>query len=222
MLIECTSCHTTTETLVMGYFEPDFEFVTMSEFLYEHREELAALVEESAPVSVTPHDGFGIYGRYDWIEDAPFEEARGLLLALPGVEVVEMEHNRADYLPCGLEEISYGDASAFDYEDTSAGVWQEAEASGTDVLMTFRHGCDMELEWYEPHCSIVTQNYMQFIAERLGVDIENRGERYKRWGQEGRIEDILEHARPVFEANGMSHTDARETIESVFVTGARH
>lgn len=216
MLAECTSCHTTTETLALGYFEPDFEIVTMSEFLYQHRDDLSRLATETDPVSVTPHDGFGIYGRYNWEENAPFDEARGVLSALPGVEIVEMQHNRENFLPCGLDEISYGDVSNFEYDNTSEGVWIEAEESGADILMTFRHGCDMELEWYDPHFSVETQNYMNFIAERLGYNIENRGKRYKKWGQNEEFERILEHSRPIFESNGMQEDVAQQTIKEVF------
>lgn len=210
MVTECTSCHATTETLSMGYRDPDFELTSMIELLNRRRDDIRKHVTETEPVTVTMHDH---HGSYDWMPVEQLEYAREFFGSLPGVTVTEMEHSMENFLPCNFGK----DPAEFGVDNLSETVWSEAEAAGADVLINFWHACDRELAWYEPQYPLATQNYTTFVAERLGFDYDNKTKQYKIWGAQGRLDAIIDDARPVFMANGLSEPEAREIAASVFV-----
>ncbi len=67
-----------------------------TEFLAEHIEEIKPLLKEKGKKKVAYHDPCYL-GRANNIYDAP----RALLEAIPGVELVEMSHNKSTSLCCG-------------------------------------------------------------------------------------------------------------------------
>lgn len=206
---ECTSCHATTETVSMGYRDPGFELRSMTELLLERLDDLLEHVERTDPVTVTLHDHHGSYG---WMPPEQHDYARDLFGSLPGVDVVEMEHSREDYLPCNFGQ----DPDELGHDDLSRDVWREAEDAGADVLINFWHACDRELAWYEPDFPLVTTNYVTFVAERLGIEHENRTKRYKILGREGRLDELLTAAQDTYLANGLTDAEAWELAEAVF------
>lgn len=211
MITECTSCHGTTENFSMEYRNPDFELLSLVELLYQRRDELAEKAVRTDSVTLALHDH---YSSFDgWVPDTMATHAREFFRTLPGVDLVEMEHSRDDALPC-----NYGkDPSNFGLEDLSLEVWREAEAAGADVLLNFWHSCEDDLAWYEPDFPLETRNYTTFVGERLGYEYENVAKKYKRWGLESCIDDIVEHSRPVTDQNGLSESKSRELAEAVFL-----
>lgn len=210
MITECTSCHATTETLSMGYRDPDFQLMSLIELLYRRRGDVVDLIESEVPTTVTLHDH---HDSYRWMPTEQLEYARDFFSALPGVDVVEMEHSKEDYLPCSFGK----DPEEYGVDHLSREVWSEAEDAGADVLVNFWHACERELVWYEPEFPLRTTNYTTFVAERLGFEYENKTKRYKRWGREGRIGRIVDDARPVFAANGLTEAEAERIAETVYL-----
>lgn len=51
---------------------------------------------------------------------------------------------------------------------------------------------------------LVTRTYTTFVGERLGYEYEDVSKTHTTWDREGRPDDILDHARPVYEANRLS------------------
>lgn len=204
---ECSSCHAVTQTASLGYRSADFEFPFLPEFLNDHRERFLDRVEVSDPVTVTFHDHFDYRG---WMPDEQSETIRDLFSSLPGVDIVEMEHTRSERLPCNLA-VAPDDHP---YDDINRQIYREAEAAGADVLIDIFHGCHRSLLRYDHEFSTTTKNYATFLAERLGFEYRDKNRAYFRAAATGDVDAIIEDARPVFEANGLSETEARSIVDA--------
>ena len=105
-----------------------------TQFLLEHVDRLKRLFKNPLPMRITYHDPCYL-GRAN--DNNIYEEPRQLLQAIPGVELVEMSHNRALSLCCGgggggmwLDGFSWEKAHA----RTTEWRVKEAIASGAQVL----------------------------------------------------------------------------------------
>jgi Fe-S oxidoreductase len=74
----------------------DFPVRHYTEFLVDHLDNITPLFKENGKTKVAYHDPCYL-GRVNKIYDAP----RQLIKAIPGVELVEMEHNKSTSLCCG-------------------------------------------------------------------------------------------------------------------------
>lgn len=205
-ITECTSCFASSNKLSMGYRDPDgYEFTSMVEFLYDRRDQLIELATVTDPVTITLHDH---YDGFDWTPIEEAEMARDLFSALPGVEIVEMEHTLEDGLPCNF----YSDLSNWEYDDLTEKVYEEASDTGADLLINFWHACHRNMGVYDPYFPLETRNYANFIGERLGFEYRDITKEYKLAARDNDIEWILEDATPVLEANGISDEEATTII----------
>lgn len=208
-LTECTSCYATTEKFSLGYRSPDFEVESMLEFLADRTDELVDKTTEEEQVTIAIHDHYDSNG-WTTLDQAAY--AREIFSALPDVNVVEIEHSMEDSIPCNF----LADVSNYEFDDLSEQIFKEAEAAGADILINFWHACHRHLVTYEPEFTVKTKNYTTFIAERLGYSYADKNKIYKKEGVKGNVDKIIEDARPVFQANGLSEDDARMTIEKHF------
>lgn len=120
-------------------------------FLYELVKEGRIKFDRQLPVKVTYHDSCHV-GRWFNIYDEP----REVLKAIPGLELVEMEHNRENALCCGL-------VAAFNSMATVAHCGrrriEEALATGAEYIVTNCAGCGSQ---------------MNFTARTLGAPIQQK------------------------------------------------
>jgi len=119
----------------------DFSFETKhySEVITEKIAEGKFSFQEPVDMKLTFHDSCHI-GRAGGIYEPP----RELLKALPGVELVEMEHNREDALCCGsvLTRISEPDPTA---NKLGGKRIEEALATGADAVVALCPCCQFQL-----------------------------------------------------------------------------
>jgi len=119
----------------------DFRVRHYSQVLNELVKRGSIRFEKPLRAKVTYHDPCYL-GRYNRI----FDEPREVISAIPGVELVEMAHNRADSLCCG------GGGGRMWQEDLDAEVKmsqiriREAEASGAEIVVTACPLCLIMLE----------------------------------------------------------------------------
>jgi Fe-S oxidoreductase len=103
-----------------------------TEFLVERLEDLKPLLKDKGKITVTYHDPCYL-GRVNEVYNQP----RALLEAIPGLELVEMSHNRSTSLCCGGGGGGMW-LDGFQWEKAHARVseWRvkEAARSGADVL----------------------------------------------------------------------------------------
>ncbi|MFH2011458.1 MAG: (Fe-S)-binding protein [Pseudomonadota bacterium] len=120
--------------------EQDIEVVHLYQLLADDlKEGRLNFVENSSdkPVKVTYHDPCSL-GRMAEI----YEEPRKVVSAIPGVELVEMERNRADALCCGTSGwVNCSSCS----KKIQIERLKEAEATGADILLTACPKCGIHL-----------------------------------------------------------------------------
>ena len=213
LITECTSCFANTERFSSKYRSFDgYEFCSMIEFLERRRDRLADLVADTDPVTVAFHDH---YDPSQWTPTREGRLARRLFEALPGVEIVELAHGLEDALPCNF----LSDPAAYDCNDLTATVYEEAVEAGADVLINFWHACHRPMVPYDERYPLHTRNYATFLAERLGYSYRDKTKEYKVAAMDGDVDWIVEDAHPVYEANGLTEDDAREIVVEHLMPG---
>jgi len=119
------------------HFEQDI--LDFHEWLLDEIEDGRLRLERKLDLAVTVHDN--CYAKVGG--DRYFDQARRLL-DLAGVEIEEMRHHRADALCCGFGRGAGWSSNwriPFDILDGAATRIREAEATGTDILVTYCAGC---------------------------------------------------------------------------------
>ncbi len=140
------------------------------DFVHQRLEVLRPQLVNKLNYRVTYHDSCCL-GRHNKLYDEP----RDLLLAIPGIQLVEMVHNRENSLCCG----GGGGGMWLDSYYTSHGMerlsdrrMREAVATGADVLAI---ACPYEISRFEDAVKvagyedrIVVKDIMELLVESLG------------------------------------------------------
>ena len=140
-----------------------------TEFLVERLDELKPLLKANEFVKVAYHDPCYL-GRANGVYDAP----RALLEAIPGVELVEMAHNRSNSLCCGGGGGGMW-LDGFQWEKAHARLseWRvrEAAAAGVDILAV---ACPYEPPRFEDATktvagasSLIVKDILELLADSL-------------------------------------------------------
>ena len=116
-------------------------------------------------------------GRYMGVFDAP----RSVLEAMPGVELVEMEHYGPDAICCGVSSwISCGSTA----KSIQMARIAEAKATGADVMVTacpkcqihFRCALSGKVPTDKSAVDIPVEDFTSLVAKALGLDSKTTGE----------------------------------------------
>ncbi len=140
-----------------------------TQFLLEHIKQLGSWLKNRGPMRVTYHDPCYL-GRAN--ENNIYEEPRQLLQAIPGVELVEMSHNRALSICCGGGGGGmWLDGFSWEKTGTRTSEWRvrEAIAAGADVLAV---ACPYETPRFEDAVKstgnegkLVVKDVVELLAE---------------------------------------------------------
>jgi hypothetical protein len=115
------------------------EILDFHEWILEEIQTGRLRLERKLDLAVTVHDN--CYAKVGG--DRYFDQARRLL-DLAGADVVEMRHHRVDALCCGFGRGAGWSSNfriPFDILDGAVARIREAEATGTDTLVTYCAGC---------------------------------------------------------------------------------
>ena len=115
-----------------------------TQFLFERLEQIKPLLKKEIKARVAYHDP-----RYLGRVNAIFDEPRNLLITIPGVELVEMSHQRLNSLCCGGGGGGmWLDGFQWEKAHTRLSEWRvrEAVAAGAEILAV---GCPYEPPRFE-------------------------------------------------------------------------
>jgi Fe-S oxidoreductase len=141
-----------------------------TQFLAERLDQLKPLLKQEVDARVTFHDPCYL-GRANGVYDEP----RALLKAIPGVELVEMAHNRTASLCCGGGGGGmWLDGFQWEKAHTRLSEWRvrEAVAAGADILIV---ACPYESPRFEDAAKmvqeagrLVVKDIAEILADAMG------------------------------------------------------
>jgi len=149
---------------------------------------------------VTLHDSCGV-ARFG----TP-EAGRRLLQAIPGLTLVEMEHNRQDSLCCGgLANITRSEIT----EPIRRAPLEEAKATGADTLATICNGCQQAFAPFEDQYHLEVRSYISLVAEAIGVRYEDKFKKYINFGD---VDEVIAAAKEYIDASDYSVEEMKRIL----------
>ncbi len=168
----------------------DFEVKHYSELISDALKDGRLVLDKAVKARVTFHDSCHI-GRAQGIYEAP----RELLRAMPGVELVEMEHNRANALCCGSVLTLVGEKPVAPL--LGGQRLREATAAGAEKLVTLCPCCQVQLRDSAKRNNIdmPVTDLARFVAEAKGYTIADKTDRsLYLWGFFDKFIDLMKPA----------------------------
>lgn len=166
-VVFCTGCHLTCLGTLPRFMSVPFQSYELSQFLVENLDRIP--FERRIDKVVTMHDSCSV------ARLGTFELPRQLLRAIPGITLVEMEHNRDDALCCG------GTANTMRPEITGPmrrAPLEEAKATGAEIMATSCTGCIVSFTPLEDGYPFEVRSYINLVAEAVGVPHEDKFRKY--------------------------------------------
>jgi len=148
----------------------NFKVIHITEYLAELLKAGELTIPEDNPYNrstVTYHDSCRL-GRFMGVYDAP----REILAAIPGLELIEMEHNRNRSLCCGVSNWTNCTNTS---REIRAERLLEAKATEADRLLTSCPKCQIHLKCYtnneyvEPQIKLDIEDITVFLARAAGL-----------------------------------------------------
>jgi len=163
----CPECYRTFKLDYLNYVKLDCEVMHISELLAQKLETDGISFKEIRK-KVTYQDPCRL-GRHLGIYDAP----RKVLQAIPGIELVEMEHNREESVCCGTSCFTKCDSYS---KQVRVERLLEAKATGAETLITscpkcqthFRCAMTNKGEEKGPDIEIEVMDLVNLIADAMG------------------------------------------------------
>ncbi|MFC2000333.1 (Fe-S)-binding protein [Chloroflexota bacterium] len=159
----CTGCHMACLAILPPFMEIPFQSYEITQFLVDNLDKIPFTNPVNKVVAV--HDSCSV------ARLGTYEPTRTLLQAIPGVTLVEMEHNRDNALCCG------GAVNMMRPEITGAmrrAPLDEAKAAGAEILATLCTGCQENFAPMEQQYPFEVRNYISLVAQAVGVQHEDR------------------------------------------------
>jgi Fe-S oxidoreductase len=168
----------------------EFEVKHYSELISEALKDGRLVLDKKVKARVTFHDSCHI-GRAQGIYEPP----RDLLRAMPGVELVEMEHNRANGMCCGSVLTLVGEKPLAPL--LGGKRLREATAVGAEKLVALCPCCEVQLRdsAKKNHIDMPVTDLARFVAEAKGYQIPDKTDRsLYMWGFFDKFIDLMKPA----------------------------
>jgi hypothetical protein len=164
-------------------------------FLLDNLDKLTPLLKNPVNKRIALHEYAGELG--------VMEAVRGVLQAIPGIEIIELGHRSAGYTGTAL-------AAMKDYQRKSiAKTLRKAEEMRVDTLVGIYHNDHREFSGHELAWSFEVANYMELVGESMGI---NQPDIFKQLKLMGDVDAIMLSARDLIEEYGLDHAEVREVV----------
>jgi len=194
----CHGCYMVCLGILPRFMSIPFESCELSQFLVENLDRIP--FTQRINKVVTLHDSCSV------ARLGMFDPPRKLLQAIPGITLVEMEHNKGNALCCGgLTNITRPEIT----EAIRRAPLKEAKATGADILATICTGCQESFAPLEHQYPFEVRSYISLIAEAVGVQYEDRFKKYMGLGD---VTKVLAEARDYIDASDFSPEEMKRIL----------
>ena len=200
----CATCQCRFDKNIAPALDVPFEVLSFAQYLAANMSKLP--LSDAAAGTVTLHEACkSAYTGLD--RNGP----REVLQQLPGLTLREMKHHGPDTSCCGSGAISWFSESCAQFREDRL---QEADQTEAERLVTVCHHCNQTFSTEEPHYNFRVTNYVNLVAEAIGIRREDKCKKYTIWGN---LERILKDADEYIAESPFKKDRIIEVLKAVFM-----
>ena len=204
LVVTCPACYDQLKNVIPQYVSFDFDVQFISQFLYENLDRL----EFTTPLNkkVTLHDPCPLARGFK--DDLSL---RKIIKALPGVELVEMEHNQEESLCCGsVAGLTYPEYAGKFAQD----LMEEGKATNADIMINACPFCHISL------CALGDKYSFELTDLAALVNQAQGGYKYpdklREYWEYKDLEKILEESKEYIEESNLNMEMMKELLPLIF------
>jgi Fe-S oxidoreductase len=200
----CPTCQCRFDNTIAPAMDFPFKILSFPQYLAGNMNKLP--LTSAAAGTVTLHEA--CKSAYTGIDrNGP----REVLRQLPGVTLREMKHHGQDTLCCGSGAICWFPESCARIREDRL---QEAAQTGAERLVTVCHYCNQTFAADEAHYDFSVCNYVNLVAEAMGIQREDKFKKYSRWGD---LERIIKDADDHIAESPFAKNRIIEVLQATFM-----
>ena len=200
----CPTCQCRFDNTIASAMDIPFKILSFPQYLAENMNKLP--LTSVAAGTVTLHEA--CKSAYTGVDcNGP----REVLQQLPGVTLREMRHHGRDTLCCGSGAICWFPESCALIRKERL---QEAAQTGAERLVTVCHYCNQTFAAHEAHYDFSVSNYVNLVAEAMGIHREDKFKKYSHWGD---LERILKDADDYIAESPFDRERIIEVLQATFL-----
>ena len=199
----CPTCQCRFDNTIAPAMDIPFKILSFPQYLAANMKKLP--LTRAAAGTVTLHEA--CKSAYTGVDrNAP----REVLRQLPGVTLREMKHHGRETICCGSGAICWFPQSCARIRNERL---QEAAQTGATRLVTVCHYCSQTFAADEAHYDFSVTNYVNLVAEAIGIRREDKFKKYTRWGN---LERILKDADDYIAESPFDSERIMEVLKGAF------
>ncbi len=199
----CPTCQCRFDKSIAPGLAVPFRVLSFAQYLAKNMNKLP--LSDAAAGSVTLHEPCKV--AYTGLD---LNGPREVLRQLPGVSLREMEHHGRETSCCGSGAICWFPQSGARFR---ADRLEEAARTGAERLVTICHYCSQTFTAEESQYGFSVTNYVNLVAEAMGI---RRDEPFKRYALWGNLERILKGADAHIAQSPFERERIIEVLSAVF------
>ena len=205
IVLACAGCNQTLRQVYGEQLSLDIKVQHITEFLADNIDKMQ--FTNKIEKRVTFHDPCAL-GRVMRIYDAP----RQVLRAIPGVELVEMAHNRENGLCCGVAAALTSSATDAVSKMKQTRL-QEVVDCKADILVNACIGCQSAFVPSEINHPYEVRHFIDIVGEAMGINHEDR---FKEMLLMKDTQAILDNAEERIAASDYTMEEMRNIVPMIF------
>jgi Fe-S oxidoreductase len=203
VVLWCPTCLCRFVKSIAPAINAPFQVLSFPQYLAANMDKLT--LTDAAAGTVTLHEA--CKSAYTGVDrDGP----REILRQLPGVTLREMKHQGQETSCCGSGAICWFPESCARIRKNRL---QDAAQTGALRLVTVCHYCNQTFAAEEAHYDFTVTNYVNLVAEAMGIRRDDKFKQYMLWGN---LDPILKDAEDQIAQSPFGSERIVEVLQAVF------